>query len=70
MLVPLLDAEGEEREDHRGTNQMTVQTAPKQGGARNAENKLVEVIHDVVAPLSCFRHGRAALGNLWKSDAG
>src|SRR3984893_321004 len=46
VLAPLLDAEGEERKNHRGTNQMTVKTAPKRGGLRNITNKLVQLLHN------------------------
>jgi hypothetical protein len=35
VLVPLLDAEREERKNHRRTDEMTVKIAPEQGELRN-----------------------------------
>jgi hypothetical protein len=54
VLAPLLDAEGEERKNHRSTNEMAVKTAPEQGGPRNIKNKLVKRRHSVVPPHSRF----------------
>src|SRR5258706_14348842 len=39
---------------------MTVQTAPERAGPRNIKNKLVQLIHNVVPPHSCFPHDWAA----------
>jgi hypothetical protein len=65
-----LDAEGEERKNHRSTNQVTVKTAPKRGGLRNIKNKLVQLIHNVVPPYSCFPHDWIALADLYFLKAG
>src|ERR1700730_10616434 len=36
---------------------MTVKTAPERAGLRNIKNKLVQLIHNVVPPHSCFPPG-------------
>src|SRR4029077_13778870 len=59
VLVPLLDGENEEREDHRSTNEMTVKIAPKRDGPRNMKNELVQLGHHVV-PLGILRPTRSA----------
>jgi hypothetical protein len=48
ILVPLLDTESKEREDHRTANQMPVKITPERDEARNIKKELVGLIHDVV----------------------
>jgi hypothetical protein len=48
VVVPLLDAECEELEDHRRPNEMTVKVAPKRDSPRNKKNELVQLSHHVV----------------------
>src|ERR1700741_157782 len=44
---------------------MTVKMAPELSGLRNIKNKLVQLIHNVVPPHSCFPHDWIALTDLY-----
>jgi hypothetical protein len=44
---------------------MTVKTAPERAGLRNIKNKLVQLIHNVVPPHSCFPQDWIAPADLY-----